>query len=399
MTSGVSTREQTFPSTISHRVGDRNDQNGGMFQGFVHKMGEYLRNAFFLPLYQKNVEADSTLNQYLGAIIARTLKNGDAPCTEELALVRRYFSMRDIPVKLENSTISTIFTIRLFESKELINDKKLRIILFSFNGNLEGQRGAEVGRWEPRTMRELSETPLCILKALQANGVKVDSLVTTSLGNVTLDGLKHFSADRTAIPSTWIINRGLTSVKKVASQLFGQPFSTLLYVAAKWTGWDADPEQEMLNFLRNDSELERKGRKVIVIEALQDFYFSGKGQFEADFHTKIQNLGVAVFRASFYPFPFHIRAHHALALDHLVNNSLTHGKANAASFSLEKDEKLSSALAREIFLKGEEQTHTCFYICGNDATLDIGTAREVVPLLSAFIEEGQKMSVQESKIA
>ena len=47
----------------------------------------------------------------------------------------------------------------------------------------KSSKGAESRRWEPLTLKELSESPLFGLKRLSnKNGVKVDSLMTTSLG-------------------------------------------------------------------------------------------------------------------------------------------------------------------------------------------------------------------------
>jgi hypothetical protein len=76
-----------------------------------------------------------------------------------------------------------------------------------------------------------------------------------------------------------------------------------------------------------------------------------------------------------------------------VLNSVTEVHKNTIPLSIEEgnEEKLAAVLARDIFLSGPDEWHNCFYVGGNDATLDVGTAREVVPLLSEIIEEGERM--------
>jgi hypothetical protein len=190
------------------------------------------------------------------------------------------------------------------------------------------------------------------------------------------------------------MNRGFTSTKKVSFQLFSFPLNYLLYGAALLTGWNADPEKELISFLTRERQSSQpfQERKVIILEARRDFYFSEQGRFDLDTHTKIAALGHKVFRGNFFPFPFHERAHHALSLDHLVNNSVTDTLADSA-ITLSREEKVSSAIARDVLLSGDGEYHTCFYICGNDGTLDIGTVRDAIPLLSAYIKEAQMRTV------
>lgn len=396
----VAAKEQAaLPSAISYQdkvdpVEQKTSWCWNLFKAPLQKVGEILRNAFYLPLYNKNVDPDFVLNQKLSEKIARVLKSSEAICSTELDVIRRFFSVRDVPIQLEGPT-PRVFTVRLFESKMPIQGKQLRIILFSFNGNIEHRGATGPQRWNPLTIKELSESPLSVLRALKSAGIRVDSLVATSLGNVTLDGLKYLSSeeDLAIIPQTLILNRGLTSVQKVANKLYSFPLNYILTMAAKLCGWDANPEQELFNFLEKEAQTSnRRERKIILIEALKDFYFSEHGRLHPDTHEKVSQFGAKIFRASFYPFPFHIRAHHALSLDLLVNNSVTEILANTIPLTLKSDEQMSSVIARNVFLDGNEEHHTCFYVCGNDATLDIGTTREAMPLLSAFIKEGQKMA-------
>ncbi len=360
----------------------------------IEKMGIVLRNAFYLPWYKKDLPSELTINQDLAKKVSDALMGGAATSSEEMGVVKDHFSIRDVAVHLQGQT-TRIFNVRLFETKKPICEKNLRLILFSYNGNQERRDPTESRRWEPLTIKELSESPLLVLKAFQKSGVEVDSLVTTSLGNVMVDSFKDIpqnSDEQKAVPQILVINRGLTSVKKVANQLFSFPFNYILYGAAKLTGWNADPEQGLLDFLGKAD----KGREVVMIEAQEDFYFSKASGFSSDYHTKIENLGAKVFRAAFYPFPFHTRAHHALSLAHLVNNKATKQIANSARFDVESGESVASLIAKNIFIVHAPYGgfHTCFYVCGNDATLDVGTAREALPLLSAFVKEGKMMETK-----
>jgi hypothetical protein len=368
----------------------------------VQKVGELLRNAFYLPLYNKKIDSAVLLDQSLAEDISSSLMKRERPEDGPPCAIAmwRYFSVRDVSVQIKDQDASRLFRVRLFESKMGLSGKKLRIFLFSFYGNTEKlPLENQSRRWEPQTMKELSTSPLFVLKALKERGIRVDSLVTTSLGNVALDGLKYNSSkDSGEIPPILIINRGLTSVQKVATQLYFFPLNYVLYGAAKLSGWNANPEKELLNFLEKRQQNSRKSQhKVILIEAQNDFYFSGNGGFQADTHEKIKRLKVPLFRASFHPFPVHTRAHHAISLDHLNNNSATQVTANTFPFPLEKWEKMSSAIARNIFFAGDLEYHTVFIIAGNEANLDVGTAREALPLLSAFVEEGQKLAEKEVK--
>lgn len=395
--------DQLFTKTFSNLVWiDSNSQKvSGCWKfilGYLEPIGRILRNTFFLPLYNKRIDTERTLNQRLAEKISRILQNQDCACSKELSIIRDSFSTRDIEVKLEGP-VTKIFTLRLFESRMPIGSKKLRVILFCFNGNKQFTSGAPLSLqpWNPLNIQELSQAPLSLLRAFQLTGIRVDSLITNSLGNVAFDGLPSSPFKATIIPPILIINRGLTSVKKVSRKLLFFPFNYILYGAARLCGWNADPEKGLVDFLaRNRANSAGSRHKVVIIEARKDFYFSDEGAFDPDLHEKIAQLGVPTFRAKFWPYPFHSRSHHALCLDHLVNNSETENLANSMSFALDEDEKMSSGIAKNIFFEGKEEWHTCFCIGGADATREIGTVRETLPLLSAFIEEGKKRDLLDS---
>jgi hypothetical protein len=379
-----------LPSTISYSDPKTlNFQNKSHYWNllriFLEAIGLILRNTFYFPLHKK-MDFDHMANQNLAARISNFLKS-DSLCPEKLERIRKFFHIRDIDVHL-SGPLSKIFTVRLFESKTKLHDKKLRIILFSFNGNSEVEEGKQVLRpWDPRTIKEMSECPLLVLRAFQTTGVAIDSLMTFSLGNIALGNLRDFSSEAAEIlPSTLIINRGFTSSKKVANHFFIFPFNHILYFLGKLCGWSADPESELLSYLEENSQKFVSQHKILIIEDKKDFYFSEESAPNENYHTKLSRLGNLVCRLKFWPFPFHRRAHHALGLNHLVNNPETEMLANTMQFFLRQDEKMSSAISRNIFMSNKEEWHTCFCIGGADSTLETGTVREVLPLLSAFIK-------------
>jgi hypothetical protein len=398
-----------IPSDILYRdrenqVQNRQDNCKGYWSYFTQRfwtpvkdLGVSLRNNFYLPWYKDKLEDHLKINERLAEKTVCELTNASNSVpgkfvSEEIALFQTYFSIRDVKVRVEGD-ISLIFTVRLFESKKPVNGKKLQLILFSYNGNHEEELGKE-RRWEPITLDELSKGPLLVLKAFQNNGIKVDSLITTSLGNVVYDSFNNASARSLGkvIPTTLVLNRGFTSTKKVANQLFSFPLNYLLYGAAKLTGWDANPEQGLLTFLKDNGQgKEKTPYQVVVIESRNDFYFSGSGSFASDYHNKLLATGARVFRASFYTHLFHPRSHHAIPLEYLTNNVATKIFANSSELSFTDGENVSSMLAKNIFLSGDQKVHTCFFIAGNDVTLHVSTVRDVFGLLKEFVREGQKM--------
>ena len=388
-TRAIGTSNSTFPASITSNGVD-NTEPLSYVTSLCPSLGTALRDAFYLPWYKKPVASCLKLDQKLAQKAMQMLQTMHALSNPGLKLAAAHFSVRDMPVYIEGKTFLT-FNLRLFESTTPISGRSLRVVLFSFNANTQATTiASRPRRWDPITMKELSDGPLSVLRALRENGIKVDSLVTASLGNVTFDGLKHFPTTKEVsfIPSTIVVNRGMTSVRKIADRLYPVPANYFLYYLAKFCGWDANPEQELLNFLKRK---DGKKRVVIIIEAMMDYYFADKGRFDLDYHKKIIGLGAAVFRANFFPFPFQVRSHHSLSLEYLENNDVTEVVADTISLHFTEGDKMSSVIAREVFLKGKEKFHTCFYVAGNDATLDIGGIRDVVPLLAAFVEEGRKL--------
>lgn len=376
----------------NERVENKESSYWDYVMPFLWPCTKTLRNAFYLPLYQDKLDPSLGYDQKLAGQVVQALQSSNGFCSFEVALVRKYFSVRDMRVHVQDQICYRTFTIRLFESKAPIQGKTFRILLFCFYGNEEApQKNVSAQKWAPLTIRDLEEGPLSVLKALQNSSVRVDSLVTTSLGNVILDAFRASASPRAPdelIPFSLVINRGLTSTKKVADRLYSFPFNYFLSGAAQILGWSANPEQGLLDLLGRGSD-NPKRRQVVIIEARSDYYFSGKGGFDPNIHEKIKDRA-DVFRVNLYAPLVHVRAQHSLSLDHFACNSETQVLCNTALFSFSEGETVPSLIAREIFHRGDENLHTCFYMAGNDATLDVATVRDVLPLLSACIEQGEK---------
>jgi hypothetical protein len=135
------TERGDLPAIIIYqgRVDQKVGRCWSFFQAILQKIGELLRNAFYLPLYSKKVIPIAESTARIAKEEVDILKQSDA------------FSMQDIVIRRQGSEPQD-FNVRVLESRQ-IGEKTLRIILFSFNGNDKHQR------WEPLTIRELSETP------------------------------------------------------------------------------------------------------------------------------------------------------------------------------------------------------------------------------------------------
>ncbi len=386
-----------FPSCIHMRDSGKSEEFSGLSDLCPESLRTLIRNEFFLPLYKSAMAPNLQKDQEAALTRMQGLTDLSILCSPQLKVVREFFSVRDVPVCIEGTTLRT-FIVRLFESKQPVHGKKLRIILFSYNVNKESSIKDKIEkRWDPLTVKDLSNGPLSVLKAMGESGIKVDSVVTASLGNMLFARAIDLVGPEQAkvIPRTIVINRGMTSVQKVVNKLYSRPLNYFLYFLAKFSGWDADPEKELIGFLEKNKKTKRK---VMVIEAQEDYYFSREGAFGENFHTKIIHTDAKVFRASFYPYPFHPRAHHALSLEYFENTTTTNVSANTIPLSFAQQEKVTSVIARELLHKGTQQWHTCFYVAGNDATLDTGGIRDIVPLAYEFIQEGQKLEQKDQKL-
>lgn len=368
------------------------EQKAGWFWSVVsypiQQIGLILRNALYLPYYSQANRAEDKDELDLATEFASKVKDAAAPLhsNKKIDAIRDNFSIRDVSVTIEQGPQLRKFTVRLFESKTEILGKTILFILFSFYGHEEATLGT-IKRWDPLTIRELSRAPLDILRALKSQDIEVDVLITQSLGNVTYDAINELSKeDQKIIPRKLVINRGLASVLKVALKLYVFPLSLILYRLARLSGWNADPEQDLVDFLeKNPQSINGTKREVVIIEAKNDHFFSGPGGLGHDLHEKLAKSGISTFRGGFCPSVYHSRARHAASISKLTRNSVTTIAVDDL-LNLQKEEKLSTALARYI-LSTEGDRCTCFYVGGNRVTLDVGTFNDISPLLIALINE------------
>ncbi len=343
----------------------------------------FLRDNFLFPLNRPDLnKACNLLHSEASEFVSRLTIASDNGRDDELKTVRKYFSISDSKIYVDSDNVSFVFNTRIVESKKPINGKSLRFVLFSFYGHKQITNNKETD-WKPLNVQDQALGPLLVMRALKKNGVKLDSIITNSMGNIIISEFDSLSIeDKDLIPGTLIINRGLTSIKKAIIKLYTFPMRQILDCAVRISGWAADPETALINFL-NDSAHHSplKSRKIILIEALRDHYFSNEGGFDPNFHRQLEATGAKVFRGQFYPACLNERAHHAAPLDYLTNNfvSKIYGKE---AMKIEDYESVSDSIARNIFLEGTAESHTNLYVGGNLETLDMAT-RGIYPLLAS----------------
>ena len=355
---------------------------------YFRDMAEFLRDRFYLPLNVKPLDSFFVNSGAYASQFVEMLRGNNPhldPTFPNLPQMIDYFIVRDIPVKVKLETGAYIFQTRVIESKEEVEGKKLRFILFSFYDHQD----EEGNPWNPLTTDELSSAPLEVLKAF-GQKVKVHSMMTFSLGSFILDGLKNIAEEDTdLIPKTLILNRGLASIWKVATKLFSFPVSYLLYQAVYLLGLDANPELEILRFfaqMQSQNPQSMEGRKVVVLEAKNDRYFSGNGALDPNFRENLTTTGVEAYQASFFIPMVAEHAHHALRMDLLINNKDS-GTVSADFLPAKENESLPLTLIQNLMSETDEKNHhTIFITGGNKDTLDSVSYLQVAPLMSAFVD-------------
>lgn len=359
-----------------------------LLQPLLQKVGLVLRNTFYLPMFSRNPTPVYKAQLELA--------------TERIDKFRREsdFSIEDMTIEVQGKSGTRSFKIRKIESTE-VQGKKLRLFLFCFNGDhFETPKGGQTQKWNPLKIKELSECPILVLKALKAQGYEMNSLITTSLGNVVLDGLKY-EEDFSILPPTLIINRGLASIKETTNRLISFPMNYVLFGLAKLTGWNANPEQELIQFLRREKQNNSPSlseRKIVILEARFDHYFSENAAFDPSTDGTLAALGCGVFRGSFFPRDHvHERAHHALPLRYFEKDKRTITKIDSIPLNIEEGTNIASVIAESVFMSGDEEFHNCFMIPGNDANENFGTSRDALNLLRAFRKLGQPDLHEERK--
>ncbi len=350
-------------------------------------IGEKLRNEFYLPvmdleprvydnvdLNDPNFFEKNTLNYLIS--FTKMLKNeepGVDPTFQHFTKLQQNFTIKDLPVEIKAGSKTYLCNVRVVETKAY--DKKsegIRFVLFSFYGNKQLENG-DVKPWDPKSLEALGKIPIEVLKALESQ-MKVDSLMCFSLGALTLDALKDVDED--VLPETIVIDRGLTSIKKVAPRVTRFPLA--LHSLASCYYLDADPEESLLLHLEKINPLVQK--KIVVIEASDDRYFSKESGYGENYFARIEAAGAEVLHGKFFlPYTDAV-AHHALRKDWLFNNQNS-GTQTDHFIPIGVNEKLSDALTRYLTQDGK---HTCFIVGGNKDSLD-SLLYGCTPLLESYI--------------
>ncbi len=355
-----------IPSEITHQGDALIAEPGGMVANF----GKIVRDGLFLPFYQELLPKDLRIEQEVATQYANNWKSS-------------LFESYDVTVKIpgpEEQKITEIFKLRVYDSKEPINGKNLRIVQFCFNGN-EQEESGESKRWDPQTLRSLTNAPLNVMKALQDAGIPIDSMLNSSLGNVVLDGVDQI--DEKYIPPTILINRGLTSIEKVTSNIEIPALKRMLMKTIAYaTGWFADPEAGLLRFAEKCTD---KKRTVGIFEALYDNYFGEKAitnaAFDPNYCESLRENGFDAFRINYFPAPYQKRSHHSIPLDKLIPEGILENKSD---IPFEATGTAADIIAQQVFFKEDGKTsHTCFCIGGSEATVEKDLMRVTEPLINA----------------
>lgn len=343
-------------------------------QGFFSRIGDYFRDRFFLPLsdYRPNTYFDECERH--GASIVKMFQGKEKaldPTFPQLSKVIKNFTLKDVPIKVASDGTLYQFNVRIIEGKGL------RLVLMSAYGHSKEIDG-KIQPWKPSSLSELSVAPVEVLRAVQ-QFVSVDSLICHSLGNTIMEGLKEYPED--VLPKTVVVNRGLTSVSKVAGSFFGSFLGYFAGKGASILGWDGNPEKALVDhFKRFPKSLD--DRKVVIVESKRDSILSGKAAFDADYEDQVRLAGPTAYRGSFSIPYISKSAHHSCRLDWIVNNTDS-GTLSENFLPIEKNESISHSIAKNVF---KEKTHTCLIVGGRMDTLNSITYLQALPLLSSYLE-------------
>jgi hypothetical protein len=216
------------------------------------------------------------------------------------------------------------------------------------------QQGDNVEPWKPTLFKDIGKTLFSLLDALKDKGYPIDSMICHSMGSALLEGIED--RDPASIPKTLILDRALPSVWKVGRQLLNPITFYILIFLAYCSGWTGNPEGSITAFfnkMRNQSQPVHSltDRQVIMIEAGNDFYFSGKGAFSPSFAQTLRDIGVKAFQHPFStnPLRLHTRAHHACPIHYLYNTSAE--MISQGGFMVRSNQDVASAIVQNIFLK------------------------------------------------
>ncbi len=230
--------------------------------------------------------------------------------------------------------------------------KNLRLIQLSLF-DIDQQEGEKFSVWKPPTFNSVNKVVFALMDELRNQGYSIDSMMCHSMGSASLDGLDEY--DPAKVPNILILDRALPSVWKVGGQLLNPITYYIVYSLAYFSKWTGDPEESLMRFftkMKADPEHSKSlaDRKVVIIETIDDFYFSGYGAFDRNLAKTLNDLGVSAFQHQFSlnPIRFHPRAHHALSADQLANT--TGDAIGEECFHIRPRQNVSSAIVQNVFL-------------------------------------------------
>lgn len=242
--------------------------------------------------------------------------------------------------------IRVIPFLRSFHEHALQN-KNLRFIQVT----LRDIQVDESTQWKPSQFADMGKVFFALVEKIKES-YEVDSLMLTSISGSLLEGLE--TVDETLVPKTLILDRALSSVWGVGRNIMNPISCYVVYALAYWSGWAGNPEDSIRRFYEKVSS--PKGRKVVVIEVEDDFYFKGEGAFQKNFTDVLQKLGIEATRWKFHvnPFKYHTQTHHSLPQSKLKNHSSD--DLQQKSFSIKRKQSMASAIVSNIFLEEDKGT-------------------------------------------
>ncbi len=364
-------------------------------------LGDFLRKRMYLPLHYpipamiRNMQA---AKQLYGLV---TGKETDQSCFSGIAArVREHFDIKEMSIDIPLNEIIYSFKITVVESKK----EGVRFFLFSYYGHEIVDREQNRKPWKPGSIDELGVAPCLVLKALEKQGFKMDSLDLFSMGSLGFQGLKYFEDIK--LPPTIILDRNLASTYRVATKLYAFPIKWILYVGALLSGWDANPESSLLKYFETHEA--HQGQRVVVIKATEDFYFSKQGDFSPNFISKLRQWVSErqgrVFSGEFFPLMTHERAHHAFPREGLFKNGLNSGVnktipaepslANGLNFGTDtrdffpmgQNESVLDVLNKNVLSQKQGSHHNCMVWGGSLQTPDI-LFMGLLPTLIEYIKK------------
>lgn len=340
-------------------------------------MGEFLRDAFFLPIPANPTPAIQKGLKREEDFVAAFWNAGKAtdlnyPYQEK---IREIFTVNDQPIKMLTTDGKLLqITCRIIEPKIKSDAKSYNCVhvlgnISTISNNIDTPypylaayleekkkdptlspaRFVLISQYDmqvdgaPFKPRSLDEAGLILKKTLDTlyeTYGEIDHLVAHSLGSIIFaSALKHFEGDAKAFPQHIHFDRAPSSIEAASKT---QSFGSILHFLATLSGWSVDIGKELADFYLKNPKV-----PCIVSGVKYDFYFPGPASLHE--HKKIKEISqvkVLIFDPPHQL--FHMRAHHGLRADLLNGHYLV--DHSDRQFLREK-EHLATASMRHTFQK------------------------------------------------